>query len=239
MSEEIASQAAGSGLAGGLARRDLVHFLARRLHSLAGVIPIGAFLVEHFYSNYQAVGPGGRARFNGVVQELQQNPVIVWAEIFVIGLPLLYHAAYGLLIAGQARYNTRRYAYRANWRFLFQRITGAILVVYISYHVWMTRLRPVFQPKDFAQSQGLITYDYMHGYLNERLFGMPTWIFYVVGILCACFHLANGLWGFLIHWGITVGPRAQKFSAYACAVFGVLLALLGLNALFAFVALGS
>jgi len=232
MTEEAATPAPGTGLA----RRDLIHFVARRLHSLTGVIPIGAFLVEHFYSNYQAVGRGGPERFNDVVQELQRNPVVIWLEIFFIGLPLLYHAGYGLFIAAQGRYNTFAYRYGANWRYTIQRITGVILIFYIAYHVWMTRLRPVFSPQSFEQTQGLITFEYMHGYLNERLLFAPTWVFYAIGVLCACYHLANGLWGFLIHWGVTVGPRAQRLSAYACTGFGIVMAALGLNALFAFVA---
>ena len=28
-------------------------FLLRRLHSLTGIVPIGAFLLEHFISNYR------------------------------------------------------------------------------------------------------------------------------------------------------------------------------------------
>ena len=231
MSEEAAAPASSPGLA----RNDLVHFLARRLHSLTGVLPIGAFLIEHFYSNYQAVGPGGAARFDGVVAELQRNPVIIWAEIFGIALPILYHAIYGLVVARQARYNSMAYRYGANWRFLFQRISGAFLVLYIGYHVWMTRLRPVFDPQSFAQSQGLVTYRYMHGYLTEPLLGLPTWWLYVVGVVAASFHFSNGLWGFLIHWGVTTGPRAQRLSAYACAGLGILLSALGLNSLFAFV----
>lgn len=231
MSDDVAAPAAPSGLA----KRDLVHFLARRLHSLTGVLPIGAFLVEHFYSNYQAVGPGGAARFNGVVKDLQSNPVIIWMEIFGIGLPILYHAFYGIFIASQARYNTGRYGYGANWRFLLQRISGVFLLFYIGYHVWMTRFRPVVAPELFSSSHGLVTYDYMHGYLTEKLLGVPTWLVYAVGVTAACFHFANGLWGFLIHWGITVGPRAQRFSAYACAGLGILLLALGLNSLYAFV----
>jgi succinate dehydrogenase / fumarate reductase cytochrome b subunit len=235
MSEEAAAPASSPGLA----RNDLVHFLARRLHSLTGVVPIGAFLIEHFYTNYQAVGPGGAARFDDAVRELQRNPVIVWLEIFAIGLPILYHAFYGLFIARQARFNNTAYGYGANWRFLFQRVTGLILIFYIFYHVWMTRLRPVASPELFRQTDGLVTYAYMHGYLTERLLGLPTFIFYILGTLAACFHLANGLWGFLIHWGITVGPRAQRLSAYACVGLGILLSLLGLNSLYAFVATGS
>jgi succinate dehydrogenase / fumarate reductase, cytochrome b subunit len=229
MSEESAPATRG-----GLARRDLVHFLARRLHSLTGVLPIGAFLAVHLYENYQAIGPGGAERFDEVVATLQTNPFIVWLEIFGIGVPILYHAFYGLFIAGEARYNSRVYPYRANWRFLFQRVSGVLLVFYIGYHVWMTRLQPVVDPDSFAQANGLITYEYMRGYLNE-VHLVPVWIFYVAGILASCFHLANGLWGFLIHWGVTTGPRAQKVSAYVCAGIGILLSAIGLNALAAFV----
>jgi succinate dehydrogenase / fumarate reductase cytochrome b subunit len=226
----MADQAAAA-----IPRRDLLHFLARRLHSLTGVLPLGAFLVEHFYTNYQAVGAGGVARFDVAVKDLQTNPVIIWLEIFGIGLPLLYHAFYGLFIAVEGKSNVNRYRYGANWRYLFQRISGVFLVFFIGYHVWMTRLRPVFSPEAFTQSNGLVTYGYMHGYLNEGLIGVPTWIFYVLGVLAVCYHLANGLWGFLIHWGLTTGPRSQRLSAYACAGLGVLLAALGLNSLVAFV----
>jgi succinate dehydrogenase cytochrome b subunit len=221
--------------AAALPRRDLLHFLARRLHSLTGVLPLGAFLVEHFYTNYQAVGEGGAARFDVAVKDLQTNPVIVWIEIFGIGLPLLYHAFYGLFVAVEARTNVRRYAYGANWRFLFQRISGMFLVLFIGYHVWMTRLRPVFDAAAFVDTHGLVTWGYMNGYLNEAHLGVPIWTFYVLGTLAACYHLANGLWGFLIHWGITTGPRAQKLSAYFCYALGFLLAALGLNSLMAFV----
>jgi succinate dehydrogenase / fumarate reductase, cytochrome b subunit len=225
----------GGGPRGGLARRDLLHFLARRLHSLTGLVPIGAFLAIHLYENYQAVGPGGAERFDHVVATMQHNPFIVWLEIFGIGVPILYHAFYGLFIAGEARYNSRVYPYRANWRFLFQRVSGVFLILYIGYHVWMTRMQPVIDPDSFAQAQGLITYEYMRGYLTESHLGIPVWVFYVAGILAACFHLANGLWGFLIHWGVTTGPRAQTVSAWVCAGIGVLLSAVGLNALAAFV----
>jgi succinate dehydrogenase / fumarate reductase cytochrome b subunit len=228
MSEDVGSTRTG------LARRDVRHFLLRRLHSLTGVVPIGAFLIEHFYTNYQAVGPGGAARFDGAVKDLQSNPVIIWLEIFGIGLPILYHAFYGLFIAGQARYNTTRYGHGANWRFLFQRVTGTLLVFYIAYHVWNTRLMPAIHPESFATTHGFITFQYMRDYLTGAHFGIPVWTLYVVGVLAACFHFANGLWGFLIHWGITLGPRAQRLSAFACAGLGLLLAALGLNSLAAF-----
>jgi succinate dehydrogenase / fumarate reductase cytochrome b subunit len=205
----------------------------RRLHSLTGVLPIGAFLLEHLYSNYQAVGPGGRARFDGVVKDLQHNPFVIWLEIFAIGLPILYHAIVGLVITAEARPNVARVPRAANWRYTLQRLSGVILVAYIGYHVYMTRLFPIFFPRQFPS--GLVTYDYMHGYLTSVHAGVPIWGLYIIGITAAVYHFANGLWGFLIHWGITVGPRAQRASAWACAALGVGLYAIGLAGLYAFV----
>ena len=42
-------------------------YFAKKLFEISGFLPVGAFLLEHFYSNFQAVGPGGEARFNEVV----------------------------------------------------------------------------------------------------------------------------------------------------------------------------
>ncbi|MBI4510988.1 MAG: succinate dehydrogenase [Deltaproteobacteria bacterium] len=219
----------------GLPARDLKHLLLRRLHSLTGVLPIGAFLVEHFYQNFKAYGPGGEHRFDTVVEDLQGNPVVLYLEIFAIGLPILYHAIYGLFLAREARHNVGSYGYGRNWAFFAQRISGVLLVAYIGYHLWMTRLRPELAPELFESSGGLLTYGYMHDYLTSVHFGIPTWAIYFLGVSAAVFHFANGLWGFMIHWGITVGPKAQRVSGFACAGLGVLLWVVGIVSLYAFV----
>ena len=61
----------------------------------------------------------------------------------------------------------------------------------------------------------------------------PWWTgpVYALGVLCSVYHLANGIWTFLITWGITVGPQSQARSGYVCAVIGIALGLLGLGAL--------
>jgi succinate dehydrogenase / fumarate reductase cytochrome b subunit len=58
---------------------------------------------------------------------------------------------------------------------------------------------------------------------------------YVVGILSTVFHFANGLWLFLIDWGVAIGRRSQRLLGYACAALGVALAFVGINAALAFV----
>src|SRR5262245_27855868 len=152
-------------------------FYARKLFELTGFLPIGAFLLEHFYSNFQAVGPGGADRFDKVVVDLQTNPVIIFLEIGAIGLPLLYHSVYGIFVARQARHNVGSYGFLRNWFYLFQRVTGIILFVYIGYHVWNTRLYPLFHDQggpglaahlQTVNGQALVSAKYMHHYFLER-----------------------------------------------------------------------
>ena len=214
-------------------------YIAKKVFELTGFLPIGAFLVEHLYSNFQAVGPGGAERFDKIVHDLQTNPAILFAEIFMIGLPLLYHAGYGLLIARMARPNNGGYGYLRNWTYLLQRVSGGILLFYIAYHVWNTRMVPVVNPNaDFlhhVDGHALVSSSYMHAYLNETHFGIPVYVFYVVGLFCAVYHFANGLWNIGIHWGLTLTPRAQRISGLLCSSIGLALFSMGLISLFAFV----
>jgi len=69
-----------------------------------------------------------------------------------------------------------------------------------------------------------------------REFSMaPIFIVYVIGIASTVWHLANGVWLFLVDWGITIGDRAQRLTGYACIAFGVLLLAVGINAAVAFI----
>jgi succinate dehydrogenase / fumarate reductase cytochrome b subunit len=60
-------------------------------------------------------------------------------------------------------------------------------------------------------------------------------VFYIIGVLSAVFHFSNGLWAFSVHWGITVSPKSQKAMAWVSAIVFVLLAIVGVSAVFAFV----
>jgi succinate dehydrogenase / fumarate reductase cytochrome b subunit len=218
-------------------------FYARKLFELSGLLPIGAFLLDHLYSNFQAVGPGGAARFDRVVVDLQTNPAVIYAEIFAIALPLLYHAAYGLFVMRIARPNAGAYGYARNWTYVLQRITGLILVFYIGYHVYNTRLHPLIVPDDPAlQHVGttpLVSSSYMHRYLAGEHFGLPVFWIYVVGLAAACFHFANGLWNLGIHWGLLLGRAAQRRAGWAVAAIAGALFFLGVESLLAFAAMGG
>ena len=71
-------------------------FVLRKLHQLSGIVPLGLFLLEHFYTNSKALS--GAADFNNAVKDLQSIPYIIFREIGGIFIPRISHAAYGLVI---------------------------------------------------------------------------------------------------------------------------------------------
>ena len=113
-------------------------YILRRLHSLLGVIPIGIFLIQHFVINHFATR--GPEAFNSAAHFMESLPFRYALEIFIIFIPLLYHAIYGVFIAFQAKNNSVQYSYFRNWMFRIQRVTGIILLIFISWHVWETRI---------------------------------------------------------------------------------------------------
>jgi succinate dehydrogenase / fumarate reductase, cytochrome b subunit len=209
-------------------------FLLRKLHQLSGIMPLAFFLLEHFYTNSKALS--GAADFNEAVKDLQSIPYILFVETIGIFIPLIYHAVYGLVITWEARPNNLHYPYPRNWFYLIQRITGVILFFFILFHVLNFR---------FGMVPGLNTTSVAHApdqafEIVAREFRMiPIFLIYVVGITATVWHLANGIWLFMVDWGITIGERAQRLTGYACIGFGVVLLLVGLNAAVAFIRPGG
>ena len=205
-------------------------FVLRKLHQLSGIFPLGIFLLEHFYTNSKALT--GAADFNNAVRDLQSIPYILFVEIGGIFIPLIYHAVYGLVITMEARPNNLAYPYPRNWFYLVQRITGVILFFFIIFHVLNFRfgMVPGLNETSVAQAPDQAFQ------IVSREFHM-WWIFliYMVGITATVWHFANGIWLFLVDWGITIGERAQRLTGYACIAFGVLLLLVGVNAAVAFI----
>lgn len=60
-------------------------------------------------------------------------------------------------------------------------------------------------------------------------FKMPAMmILYSIFVLAACYHAFNGLWTFLVTWGITVTERSQQLARYLCVGLMGALTFLGL-----------
>lgn len=175
----------------------------RKLHSLLGVIPVGFFLVEHLITNYEAFN-GGHQAFIDSVRWLNSLPLVIFLEVFGIWLPILYHGIYGLFVAFQSRNNVSQYGYFRNLMFTLQRVTGVITLVFIFWHFFQTR---------FQVAIGNVAHDDL-GVVMHEVFTTPLYFtLYLIGVLAATFHFSNGMWSFLVSWGITVGPRAQRVSS--------------------------
>ena len=129
-------------------------FLLRRLHSLSGIIPVGAFLLEHFISN--AFATNGPKAYADQVKFLTGLPFVPVLETVGIYIPLLYHALYGFYIWFRGESNVSDYPWAGNFMYAAQRWTGAIAFVYIIWHTYTMRFTGIHLLTTFRRrlSQG-------------------------------------------------------------------------------------
>ncbi|HEV7474229.1 MAG TPA: hypothetical protein VGN90_09270, partial [Pyrinomonadaceae bacterium] len=168
-------------------------FVLRKLHQLSGIVPLGLFLLEHFYTNSKALT--GAPDFNNAVRDLQSIPYILFVEIGGIFIPLIYHAVYGLFITMEARPNNLNYPYPRNWFYTIQRLTGLILFFFITFHVLNFRfgLIPGLNNVSVAHSP-----DQAFDIVSREFHMIPIFLVYLVGITATVWHLANGIWLFMV-----------------------------------------
>jgi succinate dehydrogenase / fumarate reductase cytochrome b subunit len=199
-------------------------FLLRRLHSLFGLLPVGAFLVFHLWENSQS--RFGSEHYNvKVVGWMQQMNYLPLLEIFVIALPIAFHALYGVHILFSGKSELKRYPYVHNYFYFLQRLSGIGILLFLLAHVGMTRLWTMWEP---SIKDDLFTH--MQFLLSDPL----VLLLYVVGLLLSVFHLGNGLWTMAISWGVTVTPRSQQISFYFFMGLALLLAAMGIHGLWGF-----
>lgn len=201
------------------------HFLLRRLHSLLGLLPVGGFLVFHLWENSQS--RFGATHYNEQVAGwLHGLNYLVVMEIFVIALPLLFHAGYGLVILRSGSNERQGFPWLHHQFYLLQRLSGVAILLFLLVHVGWTRIWGLFEP-----GVGADLYNHMQGLLNQP----PVFLFYLVGLLLSLFHLSNGLWTMAISWGLTSSVAAQRYWFYLCCGLFLLLSALGLHGMLGFV----
>ncbi|MEM7313686.1 MAG: hypothetical protein AAF497_11105, partial [Planctomycetota bacterium] len=110
-------------------------FLLRRLHSLSGLIPVGAYMCVHLITNATVLD--SPATFQSKVYTIHSLgkllPLIEWGFIFI---PLLFHAIFGVVIVRSGVSNSGTYATSGNIRYTLQRVSGMIAFVFIMWHVF-------------------------------------------------------------------------------------------------------
>lgn len=199
-------------------------FLLRRLHSLTGIVPIGAFLLEHLISNSEALK--GPAAYNDTVKFLTGLPFVTVLEWGFIFLPLLYHSLYGFWIWYRGESNVGEYPWTGNWLYTSQRWTGMIAFFYILYHTYTMRFTGVH----------LMGGGYENAFWKVQHEMQNPWVgvAYAIGIIAASWHFSYGLWLFAAKWGITVGERARKRFGYVCVALAIVLIAIGVVTVRAF-----
>jgi len=182
---------------------------------------VGLFVAQHLVINHFATR--GPEAFNAASNFMGNLPFVLFLEWFIIYIPLMFHGFYGVYIAFTAKNNVQRYGTFRNWMFMLQRITGVFLVVFIAWHIYQTRVQKALGAD--------VDYDMMADILSNPF----MLAFYIAGVLAATFHLANGVWSFLVSWGITQSPRSQTIVTYVSMAIFLILSVIGVQALLAFV----
>ena len=225
------ASAAPANQSGFLARHE---FLIRRLHSLSGMIPVGAYMVVHLLTNASVLAsPAAFQRNVYAIHGLPLLCVIEWTFIFI---PLIFHAVFGVLIIRGGLPNSSTYKYTNNVRYTLQRATGMIAFVFIFWHVF--HMHGWIHADWWIDGMARGLYGGMFRPYNATSTGAAamqiSWvvpILYAIGVLSSVFHLANGIWTFGITWGIWVTPAAQRWANVACLIFGLGLSAVSLGAL--------
>ena len=194
----------------------------RRLHSIAGIVPVGGFLAFHLFVNAQAAR--GADAYNAMSAKLQALPLTVALEILVIALPIFFHGISGLFVTATEPPAEGRPGRGRRALSIFQRATGVLLFAFVLFHLWTARLVQV------RDHESLDLFRLMQAVLSSRWMHAT----YVAGLIGATAHLSVGLYTFADAWGLA-RRRAVRFgvAASAALVFAVLTGL-GLASLAAF-----
>ena len=189
--------------------------LLQRLHSLSGVVPLGAFLLFHLWIT-SSLG-SSRDVYDRQVGFLHGGPFFGFLEVVLVILPLLYHALYGVVRSLQAR--DPNHAYDTDVMVTLQRASGIVVLVFVAVHVWE------FRGQTWTHGLAVSSYSTkLVEHLSSTQSGVPfIALGYLAGIAATVFHLANGLTSFCTTWGFAPTFAARHRLRILFRILGVAL----------------
>ncbi len=131
-------------------------------------------------------------------------------KVFFLYGPLLFHGLYGAYICYEASWNLGRYFWVRNGMYVGQRLTGLLLIPFLLLHLGAVKTGAAYADAGWY---------------------LAAWY---AGVVASVFHLANGLFGTLVDWGVTAGPHSQRVLVGASFVAFAVLAAYGLDTLAGF-----
>ncbi len=212
-------------------------FLIRRIHSLCGLIPVGAYMVIHLATNASILN--GVETFQNLVYQIHSLGKILWiVEWGFIFLPLLFHGLFGVVIIFGGKSNISNYPTTSNLRYTLQRASGMVALLFIFYHVFHMHGWFHFEFwKNLAHGMGMAQfspYNAASTAANALQSSFLVPVLYFIGILACVYHFANGIWTMGITWGVWTSPKAQNRASILCAGLGVFVMAIATSALVGF-----
>lgn len=153
------------------------------LHRASGLLPLGAYVLFHVWEHWPA-----RLGRDPLFARLAQSS---WplAELLLLLLPLLVHAAVGLLLAARAR-GAGPYASLGFRR--LQAASGVASGLFLGYHlatVWVPRLLVASGPAWFEDAGSAAAY----AAILDQTGSVRGVAIHVLGCAAVCTHLGQGL----------------------------------------------
>src|SRR5215472_372666 len=187
-------------------------FVWARLGSFLSIFPLGVWTVNHLWKNLAAFR-GADAWERSVTE--YAHPVAEVTTLIVVLVALLIHTLWGIQRLFSFRPDNLAYSYFENLKYTLQRLAAIGVLLFLGAHLWLAMLHPRLvqgHPEPFSD----IAY--------EMRFHTPTLVVYLLGTLAVCYHLANGIIGFVWTWGIAAGRRSfGRINALALIAFVVLM----------------
>lgn len=194
--------------------------LQSRLGSFLAVVPLSIWVVNHLWDNLAAY-TGAQAWQSAVTE--YKHPVAQLFTFLLVMLPLLFHTGWGIVRLFSFRPNLTAYPNYGNLKYILQRVAAVGVLFFLGAHIWLAFLQPRLVHGG-AEPFALIAY--------EMRWHEPTIAVYVLGVLGTAYHLANGLQGFAMGWGLLASERSmRRFEPWSIVIFLVLLAM-GWGAIF-------
>lgn len=189
----------------------VVDFWLKRAMSFLGLVPLGIYTIAHLWTNLSSLG--GPCLFDAALLASRRHPAFLILEI-LLGLAILLHVVVGVRLMLNWRPSQRNTKSLHGLKFLLQRLSGIGLLLFLVAHIINARIMPVLKGRGHEDFFGM-----RHAFQHDP----ATLPVYILGLLGISFHLANGLWTFLLTWGITVTPSAQRKSQWISILFFVAL----------------
>jgi succinate dehydrogenase / fumarate reductase cytochrome b subunit len=188
--------------------------LQSRLGSFLAVVPLSIWVINHLWDNLAAFS--GAAAWESSVTSYAHP--FSQALAFLISLaPLLFHTGWGLVRLFNFRPNNLAYSNYGNLKYILQRVSALGVLAFLGAHLWKAFLEPRLLGSGPEAFEDIA---------REMRFHGPTLFVYLLGTLGTAFHLANGLQGFGMAWGIFASDRSlRRFEPVVIILFLVLTAM--------------